>query len=1001
MISARVTCALPLAITLTLLAALPARADVPPELAGRPIVAIEIEGAPLRADELGIPEGTPLTRRVVREAIARLLATGRWVDVQIDAEPRDGGAVLHVLLAPRIVLARIEIGGNSAIDDAAVRQTLRVREEGEVEAAGLSDLAELLRATYAERGYPRARVDVRLRDTDDASRKVLLVDVVEGEPMRLLGVSWDGDAPPEGDDAVSALGIGVGDVLDQRRLEEGVRAVQARLREHGWLESRVGAPALQPATGGAVLLLPLRIGRHYRVEIAGQAPLDREDVAAVLRLSEEPLTGVVVTTIHDRVLDLYRRHGYHGAEVEVTRTRDPERLGEPSAALLRVAIAPGDQLHVIGLSFPGASHFEGSFLRAQVTSYLEEDLPHPDVFYPVDSEVVDRVVGGRITGARRSVPADVEVIPDRIWYAPTYEEAIAHIQELYQAAGFLSAQVGPAELREIDADRSVVIVPVLEGPRTLVYDVRVRGNEALGARELLDASRLARGDAFGHLPLEEGRRRMLDLYAEHGHLFARVDPVVRFSPDRERAEIVFDVVERFPVYVGEIRIEGATSTVEGMIRDVLGLHPGDLYRPSAARDAEDRLLALGIFATASVAPQDPDLPERVKPLVVTVDERTTQVVGLSAGLSSGEGARGAFEYGYRNLLGLAIQLTLRVQLAYQFFFQDAELQAAIEPLSLLNRVERRITLGLAVPWIPGLPNVRGSLDLAHVRDNERDFGYDKDGVALTFTWQPERVVSFALSGEVEYNNVQLFGHLESLRELVEMAIANGDTRVQRLLRVPEGESAIGSTRLSFSLDLRDSPFNPTQGVSLGVTAEYARTIVADGDFLSDFIKLNATVNGYVPIAEGWVLALQGRFGNVFHLDSRSQVYPNRAFYLGGGDTLRGFLQDQVIPEDQAELIREGRIGASEIVRTGNIFYLVRAELRFPIVSDLYGGVFADVGNVWADAVFFDGTPRWNAGLGVRIATPIGPIALDYGFNLDRRLELNEPFGSFHFSIGLF
>jgi outer membrane translocation and assembly module TamA len=44
--------------------------------------------------------------------------------------------------------------------------------------------------------------------------------------------------------------------------------------------------------------------------------------------------------------------------------------------------------------------------------------------------------------------------------------------------------------------------------------------------------------------------------------------------------------------------------------------------------------------------------------------------------------------------------------------------------------------------------------------------------------------------------------------------------------------------------------------------------------------------------------------------------------------------------------------------------------------------------------------RWNAGVGLRYATPVGPLAVDYGFNLTRQVE-DEPFGAFHFSIGLF
>ena len=93
------------------------------------------------------------------------------------------------------------------------------------------------------------------------------------------------------------------------------------------------------------------------------------------------------------------------------------------------------------------------------------------------------------------------------------------------------------------------------------------------------------------------------------------------------------------------------------------------------------------------------------------------------------------------------------------------------------------------------------------------------------------------------------------------------------------------------------------------------------------------------------------------------------------------------------------------MRTGDFFYLLRAELRFPIAGDLQGGVFVDIGNVWAnpDAMRAEDLLRlrYTAGLGLRLATPVGPIALDYGFNLSRNESIGEPFGAFHFSIGLF
>jgi len=83
----------------------------------------------------------------------------------------------------------------------------------------------------------------------------------------------------------------------------------------------------------------------------------------------------------------------------------------------------------------------------------------------------------------------------------------------------------------------------------------------------------------------------------------------------------------------------------------------------------------------------------------------------------------------------------------------------------------------------------------------------------------------------------------------------------------------------------------------------------------------------------------------------------------------------------------------------------RTELRVP-VNDLFGiGIFLDMGNLWVEPKAIDLTElHYAVGAGVRIGTPIGPLALDYGINLDsptRKAALDEDFGAFHFSIGLF
>ena len=166
-----------------------------------------------------------------------------------------------------------------------------------------------------------------------------------------------------------------------------------------------------------------------------------------------------------------------------------------------------------------------------------------------------------------------------------------------------------------------------------------------------------------------------------------------------------------------------------------------------------------------------------------------------------------------------------------------------------------------------------------------------------------------------------------------------------------------------------------------------------------------------------------RFGTIVHLfppegnadpsakNAKPYTYPNRAFFMGGVDTIRGYLQDAMMPQDMADAIilhnrtypEEQRINPEIPLRAGDAFLLLRNELRFPIIGLLNGGVFADLGNLWSDTSEIDPTKllRPSIGAGIRFVTPVGPLALDYGVLLFRRKALNEPFGTLHFSIGLF
>jgi outer membrane protein assembly factor BamA len=133
--------------------------------------------------------------------------------------------------------------------------------------------------------------------------------------------------------------------------------------------------------------------------------------------------------------------------------------------------------------------------------------------------------------------------------------------------------------------------------------------------------------------------------------------------------------------------------------------------------------------------------------------------------------------------------------------------------------------------------------------------------------------------------------------------------------------------------------------------------------------------------------------------------------MGGAETLRGFLQASLIPQDIADqLEREDPTAANQadrltarkvVIRGGDFLFNPRLELRIPLTKLLHTAVFLDTGNLWRDIGNVDLTRlRYSAGSGLRFVTPVGPLAFDYGFKLDRRFYESD-LGAFHFSVGLF
>lgn len=577
-----------------------------------------------------------------------------------------------------------------------------------------------------------------------------------------------------------------------------------------------------------------------------------------------------------------------------------------------------------------------------------------------------------------------------------------------------------------------VVIPVKLGPRTQLWDVGFTGLRSFSEREVADAAQVPVGEYVSTTKLDDARRRIEGWYKEAGYAYVDVKYTLEPSLDNTRARVRFDVVEGDQVIVSDIVVHGLVDTRESVVRRRIALTVGQPYRTSDVRKTQERLATLGVFSSIQVNLADPFVPGPRKVVVIDVTEAAAQYVELRPGFSTGEGVRGTLEYGHRNLFGYAWSVVFHLQASYlpDFLILDPQVAANYGPLSTADRIATRDTITFAWPEMGLGPTVRSQLDAIYVRDLERDFTLVKAAVPGTMIWRPVREVQVSGGPDYENNVVHLFQG-GTIAQYLEQPVNQG-TQLGRLLRVPDGESNVFAAKVTGTWDRRDAPFNAHSGTYLAVSVEEVNSypvatsgVDPSSQFEAHFLRLTQTLAGYVPITKTIAFAAELRLGEISNISTCRALkstsptgaalaspsyctYPDRQFYMGGFDSMRGWLQDAFIPQEYLPQIDQGKITCTSQsncavpLRGGEFMVNPRFELRFPVRAPLDAAIFTDLGNLWNDPadVFSPSlSVRADVGIGLRVQTPVGPLVFDYGFNVTRKYY--EDVGAFHFAIGLF
>jgi len=588
----------------------------------------------------------------------------------------------------------------------------------------------------------------------------------------------------------------------------------------------------------------------------------------------------------------------------------------------------------------GRDHIVGyyqqlGFFDASTTANVTEG---PDqsvrVEYVVTKHDEHRVRSLRIIGGAYFTEADIlkkmktseGKLSSHGLFSPEMLQAdIQMIETMYRKAGFQSTDVQFKQEQTADHDIDITI-EIREGLRSTLEEITFTGNQAFTEPELWRESGIQADQVYSAAIIDNARDALAAMYYSHGYSEARIEPHLDFDTPNNTVNVRFDITEGAQYRIGWILVSGNTHTAEKVITRTSGLLSEAPYSPEGLLEAQQKLYSLGLFNRVEIATIDQDLGG-YKNLLIQVEEAKTILVTPGLGVSDAGRVRGTLEVSDNNLFGLNRTIAARIRVGH---------------------LERQFQTSYREP---------------------RLFNHDIQGIAslsLDKTDHQVRGESIYRSNEVNVS-LQTVRNLSKTRTL--SLLASYETvNLEGPQIVLRTEGLIQIARLGSSLitDRRDSLRNPTRGNFVTTSLE-----VADKHWGSEvnFVSLFNQTSYYTPV-RGGVIATSARVGWKQPYGGDIELPISERYFAGGSTTLRGFQQNEA-----------GPLSGGQLMTIGNIEY--RVPVPILRLKNIRGAVFYDTGNVFERPADFDVTEfTHSVGAGLRYITPIGPIRVDFGLNLN-------------------
>jgi outer membrane protein assembly complex protein YaeT len=953
-------------------------------------------------------EGMPLSPENVRESLRQLFSTGLYDTILVEASRSSGGVDLVFRGTPRTFIGTVGVyGAKGSTLNAQLQRASQLAPGTRFTQAKLNDALHQMSQTMAQNGFYEPAITPALTPHPEEQLVDVAFQAVSGPQARVGKVEVTGDPGMSVQEFCRHGHLKIGAHVDHDTGNRALAGVLKHYQAQERLEAEIKIVSAQydPAGKKVDFSFSANRGPVVRVQVQG-ANIDQERVKRIVPVFEEgSVDEDLLNEGNRRLRDYYQRLGYF--DVKVSHL---EQSKNEQQVVIVFNVDLGPRRRVQSVSVTGNHYFNSTILKDLLNVHAADTLDRQGAY---SQALVSSDVSALQAIYRNNGFSSVKVTPE----TSTPETGLADIPApKTNTAPAAASRIAPL----------TVTYRIEEGEQIRVGVVRIDGNDNIDAAGLTPMLNTAPGQLLSPQNLVGDRDTLLTEYLSRG--FEQVSVEVAQQSDTTvpgKVDVVFHIAEGPQIFVRNVLLTGLHYTRPVTVARAITLHSGDPLNQTALLDTQRNLYELALFNEVDAAVENPNGGATQKTVLLQASEARRWALTYGFGFETQTGTpqnncAGAIAGGVAcNPNGVTgVSPRVLADLTRNNLFgreQSASLQGTY------GLLEQKVDLLYQVPHLQGNRNFgitfsggyANSKDVTTYVASRLEAGFRLTENFLT----PGSWLSKANTFIYEYDFRRVKVAASSLQvfpgEIQELATA----------------VRVAGPGVTWIRDTRDSPLDAHRG-----------TYTSFQEFLSDkslgaeaqFNRLDVTSSSYYGFDKNrFVFARNTRYGQIraFGAGSAELIPLPERLYAGGPTSLRGFSFNGAGPRDPETGYPIGGAGAlinsTELRLPPPTLPWLGNTVSFVLFHDM-GNVFTNAGDAWASFLRFNQPDRNSCkvltyaqvdssgkiippspsgpnspitstghqgpcsfnyfshapGIGLRYNTPVGPIRLDFSYNLN-------------------